>query len=98
MNQTQLTTTAASIAAFIAGILSTKLPIFDQATWLAIVTACITIGGAVIGYLTRNTALADVVGKMDGTKVITTAAIANALPNNESVIASNTVKVEEIKK
>lgn len=98
MNQTQLTTTVASIAAFIAGILSTKIPIFDQATWLAIVTACITVGGAVIGYLTRNTALADVVGKMPNTTVITTPAIADALPNNESVIASNTVKVEEIRK
>lgn len=98
MNNVQLTTTAASIAAFIAGILSTKLPIFDQATWLAIVTACITIGGAVISYLTRGTALADTVGKMQGTTVITTPEIANALPNNTSVLPSNEVKVEEIKK
>lgn len=97
MNQTQVTTTAASIAAFIAGILSTKFTFFDQATWLAIVTALITIGGAVVAYLTRGTALADTVGKMSGTTVITKPEIANALPNNDSVVASNTVIVKEVK-
>lgn len=97
MNQTQVTTTAASIAAFIAGILATKFTFFDQGTWLAIVTALITIGGAVVAYLTRGTALADTVGKMSGTTVVTTPAVANALPNNDSVVASNTVIVKEIK-
>lgn len=98
MNQTQVTTTAASIGAFIAGILATKFTFFDQATWLAIVTALITIGGAVIAYLTRGTALADTVGKMQGTTVVTTPEIANALPNNTSVLPSDKVNISEIKK
>ncbi len=93
MNTTQATTTAATIAAFIAGILSTKFTFFDNATWLAIVTALITVGGAVIAYLTRGTALVNQVGNMAGTTVVTTPVIANSLPDNTSVQASNEVKV-----
>lgn len=97
MNQTQATTTTAAMAAFIAGILSTKFTFLDQATWLAIVTALITVGGAMIAYLTRGTALANEVGKMPGTLVITKPEIADALPNNESVISSSTVEVKQVK-
>lgn len=93
MNKTQVTTTTASMAAFIAGILSTKFTFLDQATWLAIVTSLITLGGALIAYLTRDTALANQVSKIDGTTVVTTPDIANSLPYNSNVVGTNEAKV-----
>lgn len=93
MNKTQVTTTTASIAAFIAGILSTQFTFLDQATWLAVVTALITLGSAVIAYLTRETALTNQVGKFSGTTIVTTPEVANSLPNNMNVIGTDEAKV-----
>lgn len=95
MNQTQIQTTAAPLIAFLAGLLAGK-GVFglDAATWATAIGAFVAFGATIWGLVsTRKTALANTLGNIPGTTVITDAATANALPANNSVVSSADVKV-----
>lgn len=93
MNAPQTTSVLGTLVGFIAGMLATKFPIFDLTTWTAIAGGLATAIAAVVGYLTRGTALADSVGKMEGVTVVAPKALADALPDNNDVVSSTDVKV-----
>lgn len=75
----------------LATYLATKLNFLgiDQGTWNTIIT---NVGfGAVaivLGFFNKPTNIIDAAGKQEGTTVVTTPAIANALPDNPDVIAA----------
>jgi len=91
MNSVQIKNVLTPIFGVIATFLATKLNFLgmDQATWNTLVS---TIGFAgvsiVLGFFNKTTNLVDVVGNQPGTTVVTTPAIANALPDNKDVIAT----------
>ena len=95
MNQTSIQTTLAPLVAFLAGLLAGKgLFGFDAATWAPILGAVAAFGATVWGAVAaRKTALANTVGNMAGTTVVTDAATAAALPDNSSVVSSKTVSI-----
>jgi hypothetical protein len=80
-----LTPLIASLATYLAS----KVPLLDQGTWNTLIsTVAVSVVTAVLAYINRPIALKDTVGNMDHTKVITDKASADALPKNDSVIAT----------
>jgi hypothetical protein len=99
-NKTQLQTTAATLVGVGAGYLAGKgylgLSLTD---WTTILTAVVTVGTIAWPVLvTRAQSLKDTVGKLPKTTVVTDAASAAALPNNNDVIAATPALIDAIKK
>jgi hypothetical protein len=95
VNKTQLQTTLAPLIAAIAGFLAGK-GVFglDAATWATVLGSVATIAAVGWGAVAaRKTSLADTVGNLPGTTVVTDKATADALPANSSVVANTEVKV-----
>jgi hypothetical protein len=94
VNQTQIQTIIAPIVGIAVTWLATRFPLLDPATWNTLVTSVVFAGvAAFMGFITKKTSLADTVGNMPHTTVVTDAATANALPANESVVSNTDVKV-----
>lgn len=89
MNKTMVMNILTPMIASIATWLASKVPLLDQATWNMLITSVAVAGvTAAMAYINRPLALKDTVGSMDNTKVITDKASADALPKNDSVIAT----------
>lgn len=94
MNQTQVQTMLAPLVAAAAAWLASKFPLIDQATWTALVSAVAMAGAmAFIGIITRKASLANTLGKMPDTTVVTDKKTADALPDNASVVSNTTATV-----
>lgn len=94
MNKTQLTTTLAPIISFIAGWLAGKFPSIGLGGWTEILMYVVGLVGTLWSvWSTKPTSLADTVGNMPGTTVVTTPDIAAALPANDSVVSAGLNKV-----
>lgn len=100
MNKTQLQTTFAPLIAAFAGFLAGKGYFgFDAQTWISIIGAMAALGATVWGAVaTRPQALKDTTGGLPNTTVVTDKASADALPNNNDVIAATPELVNAIKK
>lgn len=94
MNKTQVQTMLAPLVAAAAAWLAAKFPLIDPATWNAFVggTAMALAMGA-IGILTKKLNLADTLGHMKDTTVVTDKKTADALPANNGVVANTEVTV-----
>ena len=100
MNNAQTQTSAAALigiaAGFAAGHGWLGLSITD---WTTLITALVGAGAVLWPVIaTRAQALKDTVGKLPSTTVITDKASADALPNNNDVIAATPEIVAAIKK
>ena len=94
MNKTQIQTVLAPIVGALATFLASKFPLIDPATWNALVSSVVfAIVAAFIGYVTKKSALADTLGNMQGTTVVTDKKTADSLPANASVVSNTDVKV-----
>lgn len=94
MNQTQVQTMLAPLVAAAAAWLASKFPLLDQATWTALVSAtAMAAAMAFIGLITRKANLANTLGKMPDTTVVTDKKTADALPTNGSVVSNTSVQV-----
>ncbi len=77
------------LIAVAAAWLARKVPFIDAATWSGWIDAFFTaVTTGVLAYFNRPSNIIDAAGKQDGTVVVTTPAVANALPANPDVIAS----------
>lgn len=98
MNKTQIANILTPIIGVIATWLGTKVPLLDAATWNTLITTvALAIVTGVLAYFNRATALADTVGKLPGTTVVTTPEISEALPNNPDVIAATPQIVQAVR-
>lgn len=90
MNKTQLQTTTASLVAGFAGYAAGHGWLgLDAGTWATVAGAVVTVGIALWPALvTRAQSLKDTVGHLPATTVVTDKASADALPNNNDVIAA----------
>lgn len=88
MNKTQLQTSVAPLVGVAAGYLAgARVLNLGAADWTTVLTGVLAVGAVVWpAIVTRIQSLKDTVGK-NGAIVVTTAASANALPNNANVIA-----------
>jgi hypothetical protein len=94
MNSDQIQGIIKPLVAGIVAYLAGAHILFDAATWNIIITAVVSIGLAVwSGFQHTTTNLVNTVGNMPNTTVVTTAAIANALPDNTSVVSTGDVAV-----
>lgn len=89
MNKTQLQTTAAPIIAVAAGYLAGSGALGLSASDWGVVLGGVVAVGSILwpAIVTRLQSLKDTVGS-NGSVVVTTAASADALPNNPNVIAA----------
>lgn len=99
MNKTMVMNMLTPVIATLATLLASKVPLLDQATWNTLISSIAVAGvTAALAYINREQGLKDTVGHMDNTTVVTTAASANALPNNPDVVAVTPEIVAAIKK
>ena len=94
MNPTQITTTAAPIIAFLAGLAAGRgLFGWDQATWITVLTGLAGLGATIwAAVTTRKTAMVTAVANMPEVKAVTldatapgAAAVSAATPSNVAV-------------
>lgn len=99
MNKTMIMNMATPVIATLATYLAAQFPLLDQVAWNSLITSIAVAGvtGA-LAYINRPQALKDTVGNMDKTTVVTTAASAEALPNNPDVVAVTPEIAAAIKK
>jgi hypothetical protein len=98
MNATQIKSILTPLVGIAVAWLASKFPLMDPATWNTLVTT--VVFGAVtvvLGFFNKTINLMDTVGAEAGTTVITTAANANALPNNPDVITATPQIVNAVK-
>jgi hypothetical protein len=99
VNKTMLLNMLTPLVTALAAYLASRVPLLDQATWNTLVSsvavACVTAG---LAYVNRSQALKDTVGGLPSTTVVTDAASAAALPNNNDVVACTPEIVAAIKK
>lgn len=89
MNKTQIMNIITPLIATLAGVLATRFPLLDQATWNMLITAvALASVTAVLTFVNRGQALKDTVGHLPLTTVVTDKASADALPKNPDVIAA----------
>lgn len=89
MNSTQIKTILTPLIGIAVAWLASKFPLLDQATWNTLVSSVVfAVVSIVMGLFTKTTSLADTVANQPGTTVVTTSAIANALPSNPDVITT----------
>lgn len=93
MNSTQikniLTPIFGALATWLAASPKINFLGLDQATWNSMVSAIgFGIVAAILGVSNKTINLIDTVGNQPGTTVVTTPAIAAALPENKDVIAA----------
>lgn len=94
MNMTQIQTMLAPLILALAAWLASKVPLLDQATWNTLISAvALAAVTAITAFLTKKKSLANTLGKMDDTTVITDEKTANSLPANDGVVANTEVKV-----
>lgn len=91
MNSTQIKAILTPLFGVLATFLATKLNFLgiDQATWNTLVSS-VGFGAVaiILGFFNKTTSLVDTVGNQPGTTVVTTPAMAAALPDNKDVIAA----------
>lgn len=94
MNKTQLQTVLAPLIGALATYLATKFPLLDPPTWNSLVGGVVLAAvAAFLGSVTKKASLADVLGNMPGTTVVTDKKTADALPANNSVVSNSEMKV-----
>jgi hypothetical protein len=99
MNKTMVMNILTPLIASLATYLASKVPLLDQATWNTLISTVAVSGvTAALAYINRPLALKDTVGNMDFTKVVTDKKSADALPKNDSVVASTPGIEAEIRK
>ena len=90
MNNTQVKNILTPLFGILATFLATKLNFLgmDQASWNTIVSSIgFGVVSIILGFFNKTTSLVDTVGNQPGTTVVTTPAMAAALPDNKDVIA-----------
>jgi hypothetical protein len=89
MNKTMIMNMLTPVIATFATWLAAQVPLLDQTTWNTLISSIAVAGvTAAMAYINRPLALKDTVGKMDQTTVITDKASADALPQNQDVVAN----------
>lgn len=93
-NSTQVQTMLAPLIAAAAAWLASNFPLVDQATWNALVSGiAMAAAMAFIGFITKKASLANTLGKMPDTVVVTDPKTADSLPANDSVVSNTKVVV-----
>lgn len=94
MNRTQVQTMLAPLVAAAAAWLAAKFPLIDPATWTALVSGvAMAMAMGFIAFITKKANLANTLGNMPGTTVVTDKKTAESLPANSSVVSNTTVSV-----
>lgn len=94
MNRTQVQTVLAPIIGVVAAWLASKVPLLDQATWNTLISSVAVAGvAAFTAYITKKSNLADTLGKMSDTTVVTDKKTADSLPANSGVVSNTTAEV-----
>lgn len=98
MNKTQLQTTAAPIIGVAAGYLAGSGALgLNASDWGTVLGGVVAVGSILWpAIVTRLQSLKDTVGK-SGAVVVTTAASANALPNNPNVVTAGSAVAAAVK-